>query len=168
MENNNLIIQAKIVLEQLSTVINQLITNDEAYSTKQELLEASIGEHTRHIIELFQCLLAQYDSGIINYDARVRNKTIQTEALSAVAAIQNILEQIHLPNKPLQLHHINGTNGAIAIDSNYNRELLYNIEHTIHHLALIKIGLAALPSIQVPQHFGVAPSTIQYKLQCAQ
>ncbi|MDX1476670.1 MAG: hypothetical protein R3301_03155 [Saprospiraceae bacterium] len=56
------------------------------------------------------------------------------------------------------------------MDSSLERELIYNIEHTIHHLAIIKIGLAIIaPDIPLPAHFGVAPSTVKYKQGiCAQ
>lgn len=41
---------------------------------------------------------------------------------------------------------------------------MYNIEHTIHHLALIKVGLKLVyPDLDLPNHFGVAPSTIKFQ-----
>ena len=43
-----------------------------------------LGEHTRHIMEMFQCLENQYDLGILNYDNRERNKIIQTETEFAI------------------------------------------------------------------------------------
>jgi hypothetical protein len=57
----------------------------------------------------------------------------------------------------------------IATQTTYHRELLYNIEHLVHHLAIIRIGVK---SIQFPVHFddtvGVAASTIRNKKICAQ
>ena len=50
--------------------------------------------------------------------------------------------------------------------SNLDRELVYNIEHAIHHMALIKIGIKEVaPQLQLPEGFGVANSTIRHKKQ---
>jgi hypothetical protein len=54
------------------------------------------------------------------------------------------------------------------LDSNYYREVMYNLEHTIHHHALIKVGIEHFTSLQLPESFGVAPSTMQYRETCAQ
>ena len=45
---------------------------------------------------------------------------------------------------------------------------MYNLEHAIHHHALIKVGLKIMTKIELPESFGVAPSTIQYRKVCAQ
>ena len=50
------------------------------------------------------------------------------------------------------------------VSSSFFRELTYLIEHTIHHLAIIKIGLNEVyPAIEIPKNFGVAHSTIRYQ-----
>jgi hypothetical protein len=52
----------------------------------------------------------------------------------------------------------------ITIATNYSRELVYNIEHAVHHMALIKIGVREAASyIDLPSDFGIAASTIRYK-----
>ncbi len=56
----------------------------------------------------------------------------------------------------------------VSIQTNYFRELLYNLEHCIHHQALIKVAVFQLENIKVTENFGIAPSTIEYKKQCAQ
>ena len=54
----------------------------------------------------------------------------------------------------------------VAIQSSFYRELAYNIEHAIHHMALIKIGVRALrETIKLPDYFGVASSTVRYQLK---
>jgi hypothetical protein len=51
--------------------------------------------------------------------------------------------------------------------TNYYREMAYNLEHTIHHMALIRTGINDVSRISVPENFGVAISTMKYRKQCA-
>lgn len=132
-----------------------------------ELSNATIGEHTRHIIELYQCLVTNYENGIINYDKRNRNLAIQTSIIEAKQAITQILEKIDVPNKDLQLEDgIKKT--TFSVQTNYFRELLYNLEHSIHHQALIKVAIIKYKDIVLPDNFGIAKSTLEYKSQCVQ
>ena len=56
----------------------------------------------------------------------------------------------------------------VNIKTNYYRELAYNLEHTIHHMALIRVGIAEVSSLSVPENFGVAYSTLKFRERCAQ
>jgi hypothetical protein len=48
--------------------------------------------------------------------------------------------------------------------SNVQRELVYLIEHSIHHFALVRIGIQEnFPEISLPFSFGIAYSTIKYR-----
>ena len=77
-------------LNELLELIHQL--SDEDYTKPCEALSnATIGEHTRHIIEMFQCLENQYVNGVVDYDKRERNLQIQTEAKIASNAIVTIM-----------------------------------------------------------------------------
>ena len=153
-------------LKELSDLLTQLSKEDYT-SPCYGLSNATIAEHTRHIIEMFQCLENQFENGIINYDKRKRDYQIQTDANFAIESINAILNQLNKSNKNLQLQQI--VDGEeLLIDSNYNRELLYNLEHCIHHQALIKVAIIQMDHIQIDDNFGVARSTIEYKKQCAQ
>lgn len=153
-------------LDELIELLNQL--SDQEYSKSCfELSGASIGEHTRHIVEMFQCLNRNYDSGIVNYDKRERNALIETNTGFAVQMILDIKNSISRENRNLKLQQMIDGN-VVNIQSNYYRELLYNLEHCIHHQALIKVGILKCKNVAVDDNFGVARSTIEYRKQCAQ
>ena len=152
---------AKDILIQLANTINLLNLNE--YSYKIELLSnATIGEHTRHIIELFQQLLSGHESGNINYDNRKRDIRLEQNIDFAIKTIGNIITELHKENKKLKIITLSSNKQSI-IKSNFERELLHNIEHCIHHQAIIKIGLLYLKKTDTHKHFGVAKSTIKYR-----
>jgi hypothetical protein len=161
-----LTISVNKTLTELSDLLSQLSNDDYTYPC-EELSSSTIGEHTRHIIELFQCLLNQYESGIINYDNRLRDYGIQTNTDKAQMAIAAILYSIPKPYKNLVLQQVIDEI-EVTIESNFHRELLYNLEHCIHHQALIKVAVLQLKHLQIDENFGVARSTIEYRKQCVQ
>lgn len=153
-------------LDELIDLLNQL-SNAEYSKPCVQLTNASIGEHTRHIIELFQCLDNQYESGIVNYDKRERNALIQTDTTFAIKQIRTIQNNLQKDNKKILLYQmIDGD--EIQTESNYYRELLYNFEHCIHHQALIKVAVFQYETIIIDKNFGVARSTIEYRNKCVQ
>lgn len=153
-------------LNELVSLLNQL-SNDDFSSPCKGLSNSTIGEHTRHIIEMFQCLENQYETGVVNYDKRNRDYRIQTDTSFALQCIAAIKNQLDKQNKKLALQQI--VDGEeVQIESNYFRELLYNLEHCIHHQALIKVAVLQLEHLQINEDFGVARSTIEYRKQCVQ
>lgn len=156
----------KKTLEELQCLLVQLSDSDYVKPIAN-LSNASIGQHTRHIIELFQCLLNAYESGILNYDHRERNKAIENYKTTALSALDQIIAEYPKENKKLQLHQSIDCE-SIEIDTNYFREIIYNLEHCIHHQALIKVALLDIKHVAIDENFGVAQSTIAYKKQCAQ
>jgi len=46
--------------------------------------------------------------------------------------------------------------------------MAYNLEHTIHHMALMKAGIREVAGIEMPESFGVASSTLKFRSACAQ
>ena len=63
----------------------------------------------------------------------------------------------------LEAGYDDSSNDTIVISTNYFRELVYNLEHTVHHMALIRVGINEVSAVKVPEEFGVASSTIKYK-----
>ena len=157
------------IKENFAEIVSLLTNLDNTTYTvcHPELSNATIGEHTRHIIEMYQSLLNNYENGVVNYDKRERNLSIQTDVEFAINCIKNIITTIEKPNRALILEQ--GVNEIFySISTNYERELLYNLEHSIHHQALIKVALIKNPVIKICENFGVAKSTIEYRNQCVQ
>ncbi len=153
-------------LEEFKTVLEQLPQG--CYDCRcEELEDATIGKHTRHVIELYQCLLQGYENGEVSYDSRKRDREIEMDVEKALKALTDIQNSLERPNKKVMITY-GLQNGVTVIESNYFREVMYNLEHAIHHHALIKVGIQQLTEIQVPDTFGVAPATIQFRKLCAQ
>lgn len=161
-----LIPSIKNSLNELIELLKQM-SNVEYSKPIPSLSNSTIGEHTRHIVEMFQCLENNYEAGIVNYDKRPRNILIQTDTTFAITQIEMIKSLLEKDNKKIELQQIID-NEEVQIDSNYFRELLYNLEHCIHHQALIKVAVLQSETISVNENFGVARSTIEYRNQCAQ
>ena len=154
-------------MNSLTEVLMQLPGNDTYAAPCTALSNATIGQHTRHIIELYQCLLEGYAAGSVNYDERKRNSLYENDKTAAVNTIKEIQQKLEQPDKALSIV-CRDDNGAAYIQSNYNREILYNLEHCIHHQALIRVALISASGVIISEDFGVAPSTMQYRQQCAQ
>lgn len=152
-------------LEQFKEVLSKL---PDCYAQSCEILSnATIGQHTRHIIELYLCLIKGYDDSDVSYDHRQRNKRIEEDLSFALQQLGYIQEHLEKPNKPVKVRYeLAGEENQL--DSNYFREVMYNLEHTIHHQALIKVAIKHFSDQEIPESFGVAPSTIQYRKACAQ
>ncbi len=145
--------------------------DDERYTQPIELLsQASTGQHTRHVIEFFQCLLEQSACGRVDYDARMRNPLIEQFTASALEAIGEIKRKLPLidPLMPLELavDYERVSKDSPCVQSTFERELVYNVEHAIHHLAMIKIALKlSAPELSLRSGFGVAPSTMRHRAE---
>jgi hypothetical protein len=157
------------VFVQLSASLELLNDSQYVYASKI-LSNATIGQHVRHIIEMFNCLEHGYEAGVINYDKRKRERKIETEKSFAIALLKKIYEGLDKENKPLQMEAVydEHSDELLRFNTNYYREVAYNLEHTIHHMALIKVGIQEVSDIAIPEGFGVASSTIKFRAACAQ
>lgn len=157
------------VFVQLSESLNQLSPAEYAQPSAI-LFNATIGQHVRHIIELFQCLEKGYSEGVVNYEKRKRDYRIETDKNLAADLLKDIYHKLDKPNKnfTLEAEDYEDAVETVSIPSNYYREIAYNLEHTIHHMALIRVGINEVSAISLPAEFGVAYSTIKFRQQCAQ
>jgi len=162
----------KIVLNDLRLLLQNI--DSDAFIKKNKILSgASIGEQFRHIIEFYQCCLQQHKNTFVNYDLRVRNKELETNKTKGIEAVDFVFEVLNkLENKDdtnLIMRSVleNEEEDGNAIKTTFFRELIYCMDHSIHHQSLIKIALIDQGIAHLIQdNFGVAFSTQNYRNQC--
>ena len=90
------------VFVQLADTLQQL-TPEEYVKPCNTLFNNTIGQHVRHIIELFQCLEKGYDSNSVNYEKRPRDIAIESNKQLASELLEDIFKKLGMPNKELIL-----------------------------------------------------------------
>ncbi len=155
---------AKKHLTELTNVLHQIKDSD--YCRPLNVFDnGSIGKHVRHILEFYKCLvMANKNNEVICYDNRERNLLIEQNVRFAIDIIAEIIDDISSieQNKRMLLKSIYNQT-EFNTETTLLRELTYNIEHTVHHLAIIRIGITAeCTYIKIDKMFGYADSTVQY------
>ncbi len=157
---------ANNILNQLSGVVSQITEDD--FCKPSHSLNATVGQHLRHTLEFFICLEQGYGDGVVNYDKRIHNKAMENDRFIALNTIQQIQEFINANQGDkilkLEVGYLPDSEECETITTNYMRELVYNIEHAVHHMAIMKIGIREVADyITLPADFGIAVSTLRYK-----
>ncbi len=105
----------------------------------------------------------------MDYDARARDKSIETNLAAAQFAVVSVSRRIEGQelltslNKSIRVREAVYLRGAsVEVDSSVERELMGLISHSIHHLAIIAL-VAKSFGYQLDQDFGKAPSTILFE-----
>lgn len=146
------------------------LTDDEYNRPLPVLSGGTIGQHVRHIAEMFVCLDEGLKTGVVCYEHRRRDKEIEGCRQKAMFLLTDIISSLsaHDVELKLEVNFEPQNNGCQSMTTNYYRELVYNLEHAIHHMALIRIGIAASCNLKLDEGFGVAPSTIRYRQEMEQ
>ena len=160
---------AKELLQQLKEVIANC--KEEDFSKPLPILSNStFGQHVRHTLEFFLCLFDAKNERVINYDNRKHDKFIETDSALAISVIDSIQEFLNEQKEDFEIsfeaNYTLQEGDLHKMPSSFSRELAYNIEHAIHHMALLKVAVnQSLTYIVLPENFGVATSTIRYQMK---
>jgi uncharacterized damage-inducible protein DinB len=139
----------------------------EQYTYKCSMLnEVAIAEHLRHSYEFYHCLLLGLNTQQLNYEERARDRALETNLPYAIECMQQLKTQLTAPLKDSSMELRSKEAQSNIVNTSLERELVYCLDHAIHHQALIKIGLKEQGlSHLVSQDFGVAYSTLRYRKQ---
>ncbi len=145
------------------------------YASISPILSGSgLGQHVRHILEFYDCLIEQAADERICYGLRKRDLVLESDTSVAASYCLTLASKLNAftHDKVLELAIELPIHDAIDhhVQTTLLRELVYCLEHAIHHMAIIRIGLQIMdPTIAIPDNFGVAPSTLKYRESlCAQ
>jgi hypothetical protein len=159
---------AGYIFDQLEHLLENL--TEEQYNIPLEIFSgASIGKHYRHIIEFFQCISVSEQTDTICYDNRIRDTRIETSRRFASGLLKELKEDLSEMDTIRKLTLIGdlgpeGDDSLSYIGTTLFREFHYVVEHAIHHMAIIKMGVRqTFPEVEIPSEFGVAPSTLRYQ-----
>ena len=154
------------ILSQLTDLVVQ-ITEEDYVKPATTLSNSTIGQHLRHTLEFFICLEDGFERGVVNYDKRAHDKLIESDKFIARLAIDRINDFVtSLADKQLFLEvgYDVDKDDYLTIETTATRELVYNIEHAVHHMAIMKIGVREIATyIKLAPDFGIAASTIRYR-----
>ena len=127
-----------ITLNNLVKLISPL---DKIYSQKNShLINETIGKHVRHIIDFYLCFINGIKIKFIDYDKRERNKKVENDkeyAIKTISVIINLLKNSYL-NTPITIN-LNLSITKSSLNSSIERELMYIVDHAIHHGHIIQL-----------------------------
>lgn len=135
-----------------------------------EVFHSTIGGHYRHCLEHFEALLKVDGRELVDYDARKRNRELEEDplqALSRTRALSRIfqmsMDDVFVVRKlSVRCQVVRGDAESPMVESSMAREAMYGIAHATHHFALIAV-IAHRMGVELPEGFGMAPSTEQYR-----
>lgn len=164
----------KSIYQALNQIVNIVKSLQDLTHTKHDYLysELNIGNHIRHINDHFFALIEGSRTGVIDYNTRNRGTAIETNSNIALDQLHQILNWIEESKNSHTKDDLNKDIKIISeIDclqtqsmefySNIARELLYLINHTIHHTAHIGL-IAKNQGIKIPLDTGMAPCTMTF------
>tara|TARA_B110000971_G_scaffold74381_1_gene76320 strand:- start:1197 stop:1742 length:546 start_codon:yes stop_codon:yes gene_type:complete len=153
-------------LQQCEDLVSRLDANDYAQSWKGS---SSIGSHICHILDRVYSLFTGLPRNSVDYDARNREKDIESSAVSecfAIASISRRIRELNSIKLSGQIILVRETvyyhDAPIRSSSTVERELMGLVTHSAHHLAIISI-LARQWGQPMDQAFGKAPSALAYE-----
>lgn len=130
-----------------------------------------VGPHLRHVIEHFQLFLNGLRSGVINYDRRERELSLERDMAVLRERIVGLIWSLRaLKSADMQatvevllLGQVDGSL-QFNVPSSVMRELLFVTSHATHHYALLA-NLLRARGVKLPEGFGKAPATVNHEVQ---
>nr|WP_245621469.1 DinB family protein [Enterovibrio calviensis] len=131
-------------------------------------LQSSIGQHMRHILDVFHAATGCPTSDFIDYDVRRRAHPVEKDKAIAISewtllchwldglSEDNLLSRVNVSGEVSLTHHV-----ASVTRSTLGRELSFVASHAVHHFALIRVSLCA-QGISTADTFGMAPATATF------
>ena len=167
-DQNALVVAAKQVLTQGQALLAAVDAKSYTFKPIADSSSASIGDHYRHILDHFSCLLDGLADRRIDYDARQRDSRIADDPAYAAWLTDQLLGQFQALSsailaEPVEVSYSVGycESEPDVLRSTVGREIAFAVGHAVHHFAIVRL-LAEQSGAQLPANFGFAPSTLNH------
>ena len=164
-------------LDQIMTFIEGLTATEYQYIATP-LFDSSIGQHLRHIVDLYLALMKSSSAQTsepfspdvcnINYDIRRRGAYVETDKNTGLAELSNIRQWLKsVAERDLSKDALVSTEVSLTsqqsevFKSSFGRELCFASSHLTHHLAIMA-AIAKVSGKDVDPYLGLAPATATF------
>lgn len=155
------------IITQMITLLEKL--DNPIYALPLDIFKgSSIGQHFRHILDFYICVINGAQCGTVDYADRKRNPLAESDVEFTKLAFSQIAETLQqfAEEEGIRVRGDFSTHSTERPEllSSIGRELMFAYDHAVHHLAMIKIGIEmAMPQFPLDNNLGVAPSTIKHR-----
>jgi uncharacterized damage-inducible protein DinB len=146
-------------------------TSDPDYLSRPDGgVSGSVGAHVRHCLDHVRALLDAAAGGVLSYDRRERDPAVEHGRMQGILALNQQRERLvamvgRAADQPVRLEAlVDGAGGTVEVSSSLGRELVFMLQHTIHHQAIVALLLAGR-GVAIPSRFGYAPSTLRRRAE---
>lgn len=154
-------------IEQLVQFIS-LLDEDSYQFIAKPAFEASIGQHLRHILDLYCALRNSEESQFVDYNIRRRGCALESDIALGIMELKEVLQWFkNLPEESLaEKRTVSAevsvsTEKIVSAESTFARELCYTACHLTHHLSSMA-AISRLYGHKTDLNYGVAPSTATF------
>ncbi len=154
-------------LDQMNSLIHT--TRQASGPAENFYADSGIGGHVRHVADHFRAFEKGLMRGVINYNTRRRESALERDADLGLAEIRDLREKLQYVDVSFQSVTVESEVSCLQQDSRrcestFDRELVYLIYHTIHHVAYAALLLKQI-GLTPDAMIGNAPATATYLRQ---
>lgn len=124
---------------------------------------SSVGEHLRHILDIFDCIFEGLPYGKVDLTARKRNEAVEKEIPAGLKYISSTIRQLQdmATLSPKTIVEVTDDLGLGMVKTPYTlaAAMCQAHSHAIHHFACIGYVLESLSAGDIEKRFGYNPTT---------
>jgi len=150
------------------------LTDDQYVYLAAPYVSSSIGQHFRHVLDMFTAISTCRAGALIDYDKRRRGADVEVSrerAIKELNVVRNWMDSriLELEKGNIDLGEDVAIKTEVCIDETHSatlrstmlRELVFTSSHAVHHYALISV-IAKIQGISLEKNLGVAPATATF------
>lgn len=155
------LIRANIDQLRLLQTTVETISEEHLVVFTSDQLRAPIAQHLRHVLNHYDILIEGLNSGVIDYEARIRGGLAEQSKAVTLQWLRRTIDALKtLPASPTQTMQLIECGGKAEVSTTLGRELAFLYSHTVHHAVLVR-QLCEQAGYAVQEPLGFHPSTLR-------